>query len=248
MIDRPVLRIEECRKRIRIVVGGKTAVDSLCALLLLERGHGPVYYFPRDDARMSFLAPSDHRTRCPHKGEATYWTLKVAGRAIENAVWSYEAPTEQASRIKDFFAFDWDRMDHWFEEDEEIFGHPRDPYHRIDIRPSSRVVRAGVGTETIASTRRGLFLFETGLPTRFYFPPGDVRMQLLAPSETTSICPYKGQASYYTARIGDRVVQDVAWSYLDPLPECPRIREYLCFYPEKLDRLDVEGELLLPTA
>lgn len=240
MSDRPILQLEPCAKRIRVMVAGKTVADSLCTILVLERGHWPVYYFPREDVRMVFLAPTEHHTRCPQKGEASYWSLKVADRVAENAVWSYEAPTQQASRIKGFLAFTFDKVDHWFEEDEEIFGHPRDPYHRIDVRPSSRVVRAILAGETIAMTRRGLFLFETGLPTRYYIPPQDIRMDLLTPSSTISICPYKGQASYYSAGVGG--VHDLAWSYLNPLPECPRIRGYLCFYPEKIDRLEVEGE------
>ena len=139
-------------------------------------------------------------------------------------------------------AFDWDKVDHWFEEDEEVFGHARYPFHRVDLRPSSREVRVLIGGETIALTRQALLLFETGLPTRYYIPPGDVRMEFLSRSRTTSVCPYKGQASYWSARIGDRAVEDAAWCYNEPLPECPRIKGHICFYPERVDRLEVEGE------
>jgi uncharacterized protein (DUF427 family) len=169
-------------------------------------------------------------------------TLTVGNRSVENAVWSYEQPVPQAERIKRSLAFYWDKVDHWFEEDEEIFGHPRDPHHRVDVRPSSREVRVLFAGETIAQTCRALFLFETGLPTRYYIPPSDLRMDLLTPSRTTSICPYKGTASYWSVRVGDRIAEDAVWAYMEPLPECPRIKGHLCFYPDKVERLEVEGE------
>ncbi len=163
-------------------------------------------------------------------------------RQADDAVWSYEEPIAEAARIKGWLAFYWAKVDHWFEEDEEVFGHPRNPHHRVDVRPSARRVRVIVGDQTIADTGRGLFLFETGLPTRYYIPPTDVRMEFLTPSRTKSICPYKGTASYWSIRVGSRTVEDAAWSYLEPLPECPRIKGHVCFYPEKVDRLEMEGE------
>jgi uncharacterized protein (DUF427 family) len=231
-------------KRLRVMANGKTIADSLCAGLLLETGHSPVYYFPREDVRMGLLERTEHHTHCPHKGEASYWNLKVGDRMVENAVWSYEQPLEQMAAIKESLAFYWDKVDHWFEEDEEIFGHPRDPYHRVDVRPSSREVIVLFNGETVARTRRALFLFETGLPPRYYVPPSDVRMEFLIPSRTTSICPYKGSASYWSLRVGDRAAEDAVWAYLEPLPECPRIKGHFCFYPEKVDRLDVEGDAI----
>jgi len=104
----------------------------------------------------------------PIKGDASYWTLRAGNRAVENAVWSYEQPNAIGAPIKGLLAFDWNKVDHWFEEDEEIFGHARDPHHRLGVRPSTREVRVVVAGEKIALTRRELFLFETGLPTRVY--------------------------------------------------------------------------------
>jgi uncharacterized protein (DUF427 family) len=239
--DHPIA-FESSPKRVRVIANGKTIADSLCAGLLLEAGHMPVYYFPREDIRMDLLEPSNHRTHCPYKGEASYWNTMAGGRRVENAVWSYEEPLAEVAQIKGWLAFYWDRVDHWFEEDEEVFGHPRDPHHRVDVRPSSRRVRVVFGGEAVAETCRGLFLFETGLPTRYYIPPQDVRMELLEPSSTHTICPYKGTASYRSLRVGERRIKDAVWSYLDPLPECPRIKDHLCFFPEKVDRIDVEGE------
>lgn len=234
--------VEPCAKRVRVVFNGKTVADTVCARLMLETGHRPVYYFPREDVRADLLQPSKHRTHCPHKGDASYWSLKVGSRIAENALWGYEEPLDKVAPIKGCLAFYWGKVEHWLEEDEEIFGHPRDPHHRVDVRPSSREVRVVFGSETVALTRRALFLFETGMPTRYYIPPGDVRKELLAPSNHRSTCPYKGQAAYWSLRAGDRIAEDAAWCYPEPLPECPRIRDHLCFHPEKVDRLEVEGD------
>jgi len=103
-------------------------------------------------------------------------------------------------------------------------------------------VRAFVDGEIVAQTRRALFLSETRHPTRYYIPPEDVRREFLMPSRKTSVCPYKGTATYWSLRVGDRVIEDAVWAYLDPLPERADIRGYFCFYPEKISRLEVEGE------
>ncbi|HWJ70781.1 MAG TPA: DUF427 domain-containing protein [Sphingobium sp.] len=240
MPTRHHLTIEPSPKRVRVMIGDETIADSLAARLLLESGHAPVYYFPLDDVRTARLRATSHHTHCPLKGDASYWSIEAGGREIENAVWSYPAPLPAAAAIDNHLAFYWNKVDHWFEEDEEVFGHPRDPHHRIDVRPSSREVTVRFGDETIARTRRGLFLFETDLPPRYYIPPQDVRTDLLAPSPATSICPYKGMAAYWSIEAGGRTAGDAVWAYADPLPDAPPIRGYYCFYPEKVDRLDVQ--------
>jgi uncharacterized protein (DUF427 family) len=242
------ITIEPTPKRIRAMVDGKTIADSLAAMVLLETGHGPVYYFPREDVRMDLLHPTRHESHCPFKGDASYWTIEAGGRKIENAVWSYPRPLPTAELIGSYLAFYWDKVDSWLEEDEEVFGHPRDPHHRIDVRQSSRKVSARFAGETIAATRRGLFLFETGMPARYYIPPEDVRTDLLVPSPTTSICPYKGTASYWSIKAGERVASDAVWAYLDPLPDAPPIKGHYCFYPEKVDSLEVERTTLAERA
>ena len=243
--DEQQLRFEPCAKRIRAVAHDVTIVDSLRAVVVAGPGYLPVYYFPPADLRADILKPSDRRTQHPSLGEATHWTLAVAGgKRIENAAWSYPAPPPAAERIKGFIAFERQKLDHWFEEDEEVFGHPRDPRHRVDVRRSARVVSAVFAGETIAFTSRAMFLFETGHPTRYYVPPEDVRRDVLVASERRTTCPYKGHASYWSIKLGGRVAEDAVWAYLDPLPDCPQIKGYFCFYPEKLDRLEVEGENL----
>jgi uncharacterized protein (DUF427 family) len=232
---------ERSPRRVRVAFNGATIADSTDAHLLFETRHLPVYYFPRADVRLDLMTPTDHHTFCPYKGTASYWTIKVGDRVEDNAVWGYPEPFEEVAAIKDFVAFYWNRVDHWYEEDEEIFVHPRDPYKRVDVLQSSRAVTVIVGGETIAETRRARFLFETRLPTRYYIPPEDVRMDLLAPSDKTTACPYKGRARYYSVRIGDTLFEDLVWYYPEPIAECAKIKGYLCFFNELVDEIRIDG-------
>jgi len=235
------ITFEPSPRRVRVQFNGETIADSTGARLLFETRHLPVYYFPRSDVRMDLLRPTEHHTFCPYKGTASYWTIRAGDKSTENAVWSYPEPYDEVAAIKDYVAFYWDRVDHWYEEDEEIFVHPRDPYKRVDVIASSRHVQVILGGEMIADTRRGRFLFETRLPTRYYIPPEDVRMDLLVASDKATACPYKGKARYYTAKIGDRLFPDIVWSYPEPIPECPKIKGYLCFFNEQVDAILVDG-------
>ena len=229
-------------KRIRAVFAGETIADSTRTLMLHESGHQPVYYFPPEDVRADLLEPSARHTRCPKKGEASYHTIRAGDKAVEAGAWYYPEPLAGAEPIKDRIAFYWDRMDQWFEEDEEVFVHPRDPYKRVDVMTSSRHVRVVVDGEVIADTHRPHLLFETGLPTRYYIPQMDVRIELLVKSDTSTQCPYKGRAVYWSIRAGGILHEDLVWSYPFPIPECPKIAQLMAFYNEKLD-IYVDGEL-----
>jgi len=233
--------LEASPRRVRVKFNGEWVADSTAAHLLFETRHLPVYYFPRGDVRMDLMAPTDHHTFCPYKGRASYWTIRVGDKSSENAVWGYPDPYDEVPALKDFVAFYWDRVDGWFEEDEEIFVHPRDPYKRIDAIASSRHVQVVVGGEIVADTKRARFLFETRLPTRYYIPPEDVRMDLLAPSDKTTACPYKGKARYWSVKIGQEVFPDTVWGYPDPIAECPKIKGHLCFFNELVDEIRVDG-------
>jgi uncharacterized protein (DUF427 family) len=217
------IAFERSPRRVRVNFNGETIADSMTAYLLFETRHLPIYYFPRSDVRLDLLRASEHHTYCPYKGTASYWSITVGDRVSENAVWGYPEPFTEVAAIKDFVAFYWDRVDHWFEEDDEIFVHARDPYKRVDVVNSSRRVQVIVGGVTVAETSRARFLYETRLPTRYYIPPGDVRMDLLVPSEKVTACPYKGTAP-------------------DPIPECPKIKNYLCFFNEQVDDILLGGE------
>ena len=235
------ITFERSPRRVRVKFAGEWVADSTSAHLLFETRHLPVYYFPRGDVRLDLMAPTDHHTFCPYKGTAAYWTIRVGDRMSENAMWGYPVPYDEVAAIGDFIAFYWDRVDHWYEEDEEIFVHPRDPYKRVDAIASSRPVRVIVGGETVAETTRARFLFETRLPTRYYIPPEDVRMDLLVPSDKTTACPYKGRAGYHSVKIGDQLFQDIVWHYPDPIPECAKIKGHLAFFNEQVDEIRVDG-------
>ena len=235
------IMFEPSPRRVRVKFGGETIADSTNAHLLFETRHLPVYYFPRTDVRLDLMTPTDHHTFCPYKGTASYWTVAIGDRVSENALWSYRDPFAEVSAIKDFFAFYWDRVDAWYEEDEEIFVHPRDPYKRVDVLESSRCVQVVLGGTVVAETRRARFLFETRLPTRYYIPAEDVRLDVLAPSDKVSRCPYKGEARYYSAQIGGKRFADLVWTYPDPIPECLKIKGLLCFFNEHVDEIRVDG-------
>jgi uncharacterized protein (DUF427 family) len=126
-------------------------------------------------------------------------------------------------------------MDAWFEEDEEVFTHPRSPYTRVDILPSSRHVRIEIDGVTVAESSSPMLLFETGLPVRYYLPKPHVRLDLLEHTDTRTHCPYKGEAEYWSVRTGDAVHADIVWSYPTPLPESERVAGLVAFYDEKVD-------------
>jgi uncharacterized protein (DUF427 family) len=228
-------------KWVRVYYGGEFIADSRNAILLRQKGRTPVYYFPREDVRMEFLEESGHARELPGLGQASYFSVKVAERVAEHAAWTIADPESQADALKGYISFKWKQMDAWFEEDEEIYVHARDPYTRIDVLQSSRHVRVELGGETVAETDRPVLLFETGLPTRYYIPKVDVRMDLLEPSKTHTECPYKGVASYYSVKAGEKVYQDIAWYYPFPYPEEGKIQNLIAFYNEKVDALYVDG-------
>jgi uncharacterized protein (DUF427 family) len=242
--DKPDFKIvfEPSPRRVRVMAGGETVADSTEMRLLHEPGHLPIYYFPRGDVRMDLLQESDHETHCPWKGVARYWSVEAGDKTIENVAWSYEDPYPQVAEIAGYISFTWSKMDHWYEEDEEVFVHARDPYKRVDVIESARPVEVILGGETVASTTRARFLFETGLPTRYYIPRDDVRTELLEPSDESTQCPYKGIAAYHSVRVGDQLFEDIVWYYPDPIAECPRIKDYLCFFNEHVDAILVDGK------
>ena len=238
------IHVSESPRHVRVIFGGETIADSKRAKLLREAEILPAYYFPKEDVRTELLVPSQSKSECPIKGEASYWSVQVGNRRAENAAWSYTAPFPEVVSLKDHFAFDWSKMDKWMEEDEELFKHARDPYKRVDALPSKRHVRVVIDGQTVAETRRPHLIFETNHPLRYYIPQEDVRMDLLAPSATTSRCPYKGPASYWSVKIGGETFSDLVWGYMEPIPEIPKIKGLLCFFHERGCDIYVDGELM----
>ena len=237
-------RWEDIQRRVRVIFAGITIADSKHVMRLQEYGRLPVYYFPLEDVRKDVLVATDHHTNSPLKGDASYWTIRIGDRVAENAAWSYLNPLPDGPQVKGYIAFYWDQMDAWYEEDEQVFAHARDPYKRVDILISSRHVRVVLGGETIADTHHPRLLLETGLTTRYYIPEQDIRMELLEATETTTRCPYKGKASYWSARAGGRIFKDIVWCYREPLPACSPIDGLLSFFNERVDAIYVDDELM----
>jgi uncharacterized protein (DUF427 family) len=210
------LFFEPAPQRLRVLFAKETVADSIHARLLHETRHLPVYYFPESDVRADLLVATAKRTRCPHKGEARYWSVRVGERLAENAVWGYPEPIGPASFLAGHLAFYWNAMDEWFAEDAQLFGHPRDPYTRIDVYPSSRHVRILVDGEVLADTRRSKALFESNHPTRWYVPPEDVRTEFFETSSYLTRCAYKGSASHFHVRVRGTLHEDLAWTYREP--------------------------------
>ncbi len=233
------VKIQDGQKRVRVYLNGECVADTTGVKLVWEKPYYPVYYFPQADVRMDLLTPSGEEKRSPSRGTATYFNVKTAGQEAENAAYTY--PNPQIEELAGLVAFHWRAMDAWFEEDEEVFVHARDPYTRVDALASSRHIEVKINGVTVADSTRPTLLFETGLPIRYYLPLTDVRMDLLRNSDTTTQCPYKGEANYYTLDVDGELVEDILWYYKYPVEESSRIAGMVSFYTEKVD-IYVDGE------
>jgi uncharacterized protein (DUF427 family) len=237
------LRHEPIEKRVRADVGGETVVDSTRAILVWEpRRVVPSYAVPAEDIRAGLTEAPASRGQAKgvlHPGipfsvhTADGEPVSIGDRVA--AGFQPDDPDLAGYVVLDFAAFDG-----WYEEDERIAGHPRDPFHRVDVRQSARPVRIQVGGEVVAETTSARMLFETQLPTRFYIPREDVRPEL-APSDRHTYCPYKGEASYWSLDAGGRPREDIAWSYEQPLPDAVAIKGLVAFWDERVD-VYVDGQ------
>ena len=228
-------------KRLRAKVGDIFVADTIHALLMQESDHLPVYYFPIKDVREEFLMLSATKTESPFKGTATHYSLNTGITLVEDAGWRYLQPVEGCPPIADYMAFYWNKMNHWYEEDEEVFVHARDPFRRIDCLPSSRHVEVVLDGEIVADSRRATFLFETGMPTRYYLPISDTRLDLLSASRYISRCPYKGISSWYHVTLKGKRYENMVWYYPEPVQEAVRIKGLVSFYNEFVDRILIDG-------
>ena len=230
-----VLYLERCPRRVRVVLAGETVADSADVRLLHPPGRTPTYLFPPSQVRTDLFVPSARHRSDPGMGVATYWDVRVGDRCAPEAAYSWQQPPESARGIAGLVAFDWDGMDGVFEEDEEVFVHPRDPYTRIDVLKSSRRVRIRLHDTLVADSTRPRMLIESGLPVRWYLPRADVRTGLLEPSYTTTRCPYKGIAHYWSLRSHGRLEKDILWTYPEPFHDAEAVRGLLCFLDDRVD-------------
>jgi uncharacterized protein (DUF427 family) len=240
MAERGRVRVESSAKRVRVFLGGVAVADTTEPRLVWEKPYYPTYYLPEGDVRTDLLVDTGETHHTPSRGDARVFTVKVGDREAPSAArWYAESPiADLAGMIR----FDWDAMDAWFEEDEEVYVHPRDPYTRVDVLQSSRHVRVEVDGVTVAESHQPRLLFETGLPTRYYVPKTHVRMDLLTPTASTTQCPYKGTAQYYAVNVNGTTHDDVVWWYQHPTLESATLAGYVSFYNERVD-LYVDGVL-----
>jgi uncharacterized protein (DUF427 family) len=234
----PVEHTEPVPRRIRAVLNGRTVLDTTRALYLWEWPNYPQYYIPAADLDPAAVVDEEHVQRLK-RGSARRIGLRVGDQARPAAGRIYtDGPVEGLARLE------WDALDAWYEEDEQVFVHPRNPYSRVDALRSTRTVRISVDGVVLAESSSPVLVFETGLPTRYYLNRTDVDFTHLEASPTRTSCPYKGRTSgYWSVRAGEAVHQDLAWSYDFPTAALLPIAGLISFYNEKVD-VHLDGRLL----
>lgn len=234
----PPAFVEPTPRWVRVRAGDTWVADSRRAMLLAWYGPDrlPTYCLPADDVRTDLLTPA----AAGGPAWATAYDVTVEGERFEAAAYLIAGAGPPLDAVAGMWTFPWDGPVAWFEEAQEVHVHARDPHKRVDVVPSERHVRVELAGHLLADSTRPSALFETTLPTRWYLPVDDVRWDLLEPSDTVTRCPYKGTARYWSVVAGADVVPDVAWSYPQPVPECPGIADLVCFFNEKVD-LTIDG-------
>jgi uncharacterized protein (DUF427 family) len=238
----PVNHTAPVPRRIRAILAGQTVLDTMSALYVWEWSHYPQYYIPLADIDPAVLVDEQHEQKLS-RGTARRYSLQVGDvtRSAALRVYGDDAVVEGlAGRAR----FEWDSLDAWFEEDEQVFVHARDPYTRVDALRSTRSVRVELEGVVLAESSSPVMVFETGLPTRYYLNRTEVDFTHLAPTSTLTACPYKGTTSgYWTAHLGDTSYSDIAWTYDFPTRQLLPIAGLIAFYNEKVDTF-LDGRLL----
>jgi uncharacterized protein (DUF427 family) len=223
-----LLFVEPLRRRLRVRFGGAWIADSERVVLLFEPGRYPVAYFPETDIAADVLERIDHGTLHQDLGRTSWFAVRSGDQVVQRAAWQHTDLPAHASELLSRVAFAWRAMDAFYEEDERIVGHAADPYHRIDIRQTSRHLEVRHGEQVIADTTRSLVLYESGFAPRWYVPRADINESALALAKNQTFCPYKGICSYYD--IGE--TRSAAWGYPDAYPEVGRIANFVSFEPD----------------
>lgn len=237
----PVDHLEPAPRRVRATLEGQVVFDTLHAVYLWEWPFYPQYYIPLADVHGAFLV-DEHHAQHDHRGHVELYGLAVGEVIRPSAVRVYRDSVIEG--LGGLARFEWSALDRWFEEDEEVFVHPRSPYNRVDALRSTRTVRIELDGVLLAESSSPIMVFETGLPTRYYLNRTEVDFSHLVASDTVTSCPYKGTTSrYWSVQIGDVVQPDLAWTYDFPTLQLLPIANLIAFYNEKVD-IFVDGELL----
>ncbi|MGW6405128.1 DUF427 domain-containing protein [Streptomyces sp. NPDC055134] len=226
-----LLFAERLRRRMRVKFNDTWIADSENVILLHEPGRYPVAYFPREDVDEQSLIPRSKVTRHKDLGDTAWYAVHAGERTTERAAWEFTALPEYAADLQGRIAFAWRAMDAFYEEDERILGHAADPYHRIDIRNTSRTLEVRLGDTLIARSEHPLVLFESGFAPRWYVPRADIDQTQLHPVDGQTFCPYKGLCNYYD--IGD--AHHAAWSYTNAYQEVDRISGLVSFEADRVE-------------
>ena len=234
-----LLYAEPLRRRMRVRFADTWIADSEDVILLHEPGRYPVAYFPHGDIEPDVLKAEDRVTQHRDLGDTQWFTVKASEQEANHAAWQHTGLPQHAAVLDRRLAFAWRAMDAFYEENERVVGHAADPYHRIDIRSTSRHLVVRDGEQIIADTNRPLALYESGFAPRWYVPREDIDESSLNLAGVQTFCPYKGICSYYD--IGGH--QRAAWSYLNAWTEVGRVTNLVSFEPDKID-VYLDGKLL----
>ncbi|CDO06876.1 DUF427 domain-containing protein [Mycolicibacterium cosmeticum] len=230
-------RVEPAPRRVRGYCNGALVFDTTAARYVWELPYYPQYYIPLADVRTEHLVDEDHPQRSQF-GPFRLHAVVAGDTTVASSARVFDADGD--GLLPGYVRFEWTSLQ-WFEEDERIVGHPRNPYSRVDALRSHRHVVVELDGTVLAESHSPVLLFETGLPTRYYVDRTDVNVEHLVPSETQTLCPYKGTTTgYWSVRTADAVHPDLAWVYDYPLPAVAAIAGMVAFYNEKVD-ITVDG-------
>jgi uncharacterized protein (DUF427 family) len=229
----PIGHVEPVPRRLRGFLAGRCVFDTLRAQYVWLKPSYPQFSIPREDIAEGVLIDEGGSVSLA-AGTARRHTLRSGEVTRRGAAWVWDgtAPAAIATHV----SFRWEALDAWFEEDEEVFVHPRSPYTRVDALHSSRTVRVEVDGVLLADAPYSVMVFETGLPTRYYLPRVHVDWTRMTPSDTVTSCPYKGTTSNYWSAATDRATYtDLAWAYDFPTRQLSPVATMVAFYNEHVD-------------
>ncbi len=225
--------VEPVPRRIRAFLAGEKVLDTTRALYVWEWPNYPQYYIPLTDVRPDLLISEGHSQQS-RRGKFEAHALRVG--EVDRPAAARLLADSPLAELSGTVRFDWTALDAWFEEDEQVFVHPRNPYVRVDALRSTRPVRVELNGVVLAESPSPVMVFETGLPTRYYINQTEINFEYLDPSGTVTACPYKGTTSrYWSVRTGDTVHPDLAWAYDFPTRQLLPIAGLVAFYNEKVD-------------